>query len=542
MLYIFFLLLIQFSSLALTCNLYVSPDGEGISCSFDNPCSFQTALNKAKIDGRNTTVCLSGGIYSITDTLRYDNEDIYPENNNLTIVGETDIEGNPTSIISPSFSGTAFKIDTCVFSGEECEINRTGRITLKNIKIRNVSGGRALEIKSSSGNIILENISIENTNSISLNGAVFIYSENGHISLNSISIKNNRSYRGGFFIKTVNGNILLKDGDIYTNIGTVSGGGYIYSKNGNIVITDSIFLQNRGDRCGGGILEVVNGNMYIINNNILGNTATDRYGGLCIFVDNDTPEINIYNSIFWNNSSSGYGQDIYINDDNDNNLRGAYTNIRNNFASCDIDTGFPITCFDIERGNFLTTFQNITDTSPGFILYPTDLHLETGSICIDRGNSSAPFLPDKDKDGNERIHGISVDIGVYEYGSRPTSFRINIIKVGEGRVYSSPSFIDCGNTCSSEVPASYSYITLFARASAGYLFQRWEGDCVECENNLSCTIYLDRNKSCRAVFSSISGGGGCSFFAYYSFSQSLINSLYILIIPAIILLRRLKKN
>ena len=40
--------------------------------------------------------------------------------------------------------------------------------------------------------------------------------------------------------------------------------------------------------------------------------------------------------------------------------------------------------------------------------------LQGGSICIDQGTNNAEYLPATDLDGNDRVIGSKVDMGVYE--------------------------------------------------------------------------------------------------------------------------------
>ncbi len=530
-------------SLALTCNLFVAPDGSSSTCTVDSPCSFQQALNIAKTDGRDDVICLKRGIYNVDTTLRLDNDTGYPEDNNLTILGEVDDEGNPVSVVRSVSVDELLLIDTCSPVEGECQIVRNRPLTIKNIRFENPAG-IAFKILSSNSPVYIKNVSVRGCISPDKRGAISIYTYSGDIALENIVISNNMSKTGGFHIRSINGNILIKNSDIKSNRGSeLTGGGYIFSKNGDIRIINSIFLRNIShNNCGGVLLETTNGNIFLINNDIAGNTA-DIYAGLCIYTDNDNPEINIYNNIFWNNLSTGYGQDVYINDDNDGNLVSSYINLRYNFSSCDFDLGNHSSCLEVERGSFLNTYRNITDVTPSFENYPLDLHLSSGSVCIDAGYNSAPYLPDKDKDGNQRIHGPAVDLGPYEYGSLPVSFIVEVVKVGDGYVYSFPAGISCGDTCSYNFPVSYISVTLTARPSAGYFFDRWEGDCSVCGKALSCNIRLDGNKRCRAIFTELTtGGGGCSFSISYSVSQSIFNLFLFSLIPALVFFRKLKRG
>ncbi len=532
--------LIPLFAYAFICNLYVSPDGSGSECSVTNPCQIQTALDTAKTNGRDDVLCLKRGIYSIDTPLRYDNDEAVPENFSITLLGETDISGNPITVLRSTSSEKILKIDLCLLSGDNCLIDVRGDVYLKNIRFEGATAERALEVYLNRSGLILENVIFENNNTPTKDGTVFIYSQNGDISIKYSSFLNNVSRKGAVYIKNINGTTALENITLSLNTSTGNGGGgNIFTKNGEMYAVNSLILQNRGNLCGGFLVETVNGNVTFTNNDILGNISSSNYGGLCIYADNDSPTVNIYNNIFWGNYSTGYGQDLYINNDNDANLTGCDVEVRNNFGSCDFDLGFPSTCFDIERASLVVYSENVTDTSPGFVSYPADLHLNADSICINSGKTSAPHLPDKDRDGNRRVYGSSVDIGMYEYGSSPDAYTVEVIIEGEGTVYSSPSFINCGTVCRADIPSSYSFVSLTARAYSGYIFDHWEGSCSICGKMLTCTINLDSNKICRAYFVPVSGGGGgCTFFVSYSVASSLSNLIFLILIPASIFLKR----
>lgn len=110
---------------------------------------------------------------------------------------------------------------------------------------------------------------------------------------------------------------------------------------------------------------------------------------------------------------------------------------------------------------------------------------------------------------------------------------------GSGTITSNPTGINCGTTCSANFDPNTS-VTLTATPDAGSTFGGWGGDCQSCGMGSQCTISMNSDKSCYAIFnfpvssSSSGGGGGCSMVA----SSNPLNALFWLLPPILIAFRR----
>lgn len=110
---------------------------------------------------------------------------------------------------------------------------------------------------------------------------------------------------------------------------------------------------------------------------------------------------------------------------------------------------------------------------------------------------------------------------------------------GTGTITSDPAGINCGTTCSANFDPNTS-VTLTATPDAGSTFGGWGGDCQSCGMGSQCTISMNSDKSCYAIFnfpvssSSSGGGGGCSMVA----SSNPLNALFWLLPPILIAFRR----
>jgi len=113
-------------------------------------------------------------------------------------------------------------------------------------------------------------------------------------------------------------------------------------------------------------------------------------------------------------------------------------------------------------------------------------------------------------DGDKRIIGGVVDIGADEFG-----YRLSVNIEGEGKVTSRPEGIDCGSDCDETFEKDASVI-LKAEPAEGYTFKRWEEDCTDCGDSTECSITMDGDKVCKAVFeereeeTAAGGRRGCS--------------------------------
>lgn len=119
-----------------------------------------------------------------------------------------------------------------------------------------------------------------------------------------------------------------------------------------------------------------------------------------------------------------------------------------------------------------------------------DLHLQTSSPCIDKGNNTAAGVPDEDfdrkprpLDGDEDGSSV-VDIGAYELGG----FTLTVT-AEHGSVTKAPDKV------------IYNYndvVTLAACGDSGYSFSHWTGDASGTDNPL--TISIQDNTNITAIF------------------------------------------
>jgi hypothetical protein len=162
-------------------------------------------------------------------------------------------------------------------------------------------------------------------------------------------------------------------------------GGGMSDYGSSSTVTNCTFHGNTSIRYGGGMSDY-NSSSTVTNCTFYGNTAMVQGGGT--FNSGSSPVVT--NCILWADSPD----EIF-------NGGGASPTV----TYCDV------------QGGYGAADNNNIDADPLFAdPCNGDFHLVYGSACIDAGTNSAPNLPATDFEGNPRIVGVTVDMGVDEYG------------------------------------------------------------------------------------------------------------------------------
>ncbi|MBW2072303.1 MAG: hypothetical protein JRI89_13750 [Deltaproteobacteria bacterium] len=288
--------------------------------------------------------------------------------------------------------------------------------------------------------IAVRAISFRNGNNPSTNGrgGLYIRTVNGDIIVERCTFEGNTGYYGGglYALALIAGNATVQHNLFYDNYADNRGGGaYVRSGAGVALFTANVCMNNEADWAGGGVLcSTTSGKAVMTNNVFLGNVSRDAGGGarsygdevvitnnsfvnnsaslrggggLFVYQYSNNETCFIYNNLFWNNTAVDNGEDIYIDDDNNGDGIACLVRLYNN--------NYGVTGFYVSLGTNLLQGNNI-HADPLLRSPDTgDVHLTARSPCIDAGNAGAPELPDTDLDGGARTRGTAPDIGADEY-------------------------------------------------------------------------------------------------------------------------------
>ena len=195
----------------------------------------------------------------------------------------------------------------------------------------------------------------------------------------------NHAYGEGGAIKFTNdGNSEVTRCQFVGNTSNYGGGAIMFYTVDNIHLTQCLFYMNSTANSGGGALKSLNpqNSLTIANCTFANNTANGAgEGGAADF---DYADVAIVNSIFYGNNQT-YGKDINVGQ----------------------NTTVDITYSDVDMPDYATGSHNLNNVNPLFInASQGDLHLQSGSPCIDTGiDIGLPY------------NGSAPDMGCYEYGN-----------------------------------------------------------------------------------------------------------------------------
>jgi len=275
------------------------------------------------------------------------------------------------------------------------------------------------------GGIFNNESSLTITNCTFLNNSTTNYHGGGIYNVASSAIITNCTFSGNSASKNGGGIYNYESSLTITNC-TFSGnsaddsGGGIYNYESSPAITNCTFSGNSATSWGGGIFNLTNSSPAITNCTFSGNSADDSGGGIynyesspaitnCTFSGNSAANgggaiYNFYNSsptiancILWGDTATTDSHEIY-NYDTSSSL----------VSYCDVQGGYG------GQGN-INSDPLFADPENG------DFHLQATSPCIDKGNNSAPGIPNTDFEGDPRIVDgdndgtATVDMGMDEY-------------------------------------------------------------------------------------------------------------------------------
>jgi len=268
----------------------------------------------------------------------------------------------------------------------------------------------------------IENTRIAENQAISDNGTADgggAYIRNGAVVIRSSTFENNQAsdWAGALYPGVTRGGTnttLILDSTFSGNEAAEGGAVFVTGPTDWVAIVQTTLSGNSATTSGGGVYSRNRKLFFVASSTIIGNSAGQSGGGIYIqdAIDN---EVIFQNSYIANNTSSGNGADVFMENQSDINTPDS----RNNFIGDSDTTGF----IDGANGNIV----NVTTAQVGPLQNnggPTQTHEPLpGSRIVDAGNNQLvtnilQIIPgliiDFDQRGFPRIDGGTVDIGSVE--------------------------------------------------------------------------------------------------------------------------------
>ncbi|MEM4546814.1 MAG: right-handed parallel beta-helix repeat-containing protein [Nitrososphaerota archaeon] len=507
----------------------------------------KVAFELASSNGRDDVICISGGTYTYSsgDYVEYfvsgDSQDC-----GKSLVVRPLNEGQEV-ILDGNYSADPLRIDTY-----GCMDRDTGNIRIENISFKRSPSERCLFVFAyTTGEIVLDRLKFENCGGgglramsygkITLSRSVFRNNvgaraagalvEGNVVEARDNIFEGNRAGRstGGLDVSGMERTLVERNLFIRNRAEGGGGGGLSIDSRGTVVVRNNLFVENYAAVDGGGFNIWLSGTLanpqergvaYIINNTFVGNHALNRGGGMLLGIWGEIG--HVYNNIFFNNRAEGEensnpqqaGQEIYAYNYDYVAYRQGQVNIFHNLFT---PTQTPADFSVLRNGLIWATMEGQYNQQsfsgcqtsgnygniqgdPQFV-GGGDYSIKSTSPAINKGCVGVPNLPVEDLALNPRVVGSSVDMGAYENQNPISQYRLSVAKTGTGTgvVVSNPSGINCGSQCYADFNAGTS-VSLTATAGQNSVFVRWQGDCSSCGTSPQCSITIDADKNCTAVF------------------------------------------
>jgi len=370
--------------------------------------SLQTALDTAETNGEDDVIKVVQGTY--TGNFTYSSSEGY----NITL------EGGYTSGCASRVVNPANTILDGGGSGRVLELSHVGYMVIEGFTVQ---GGNTVD--SSGGGIYALSLPSSITDN---SGDIII--NNNIIMGNNAAEKSGGGIHAGSFTNSAGtaGNITLTNNIITGNSANELGGGILVQSTsgagtaGDVTIANNIITGNSAQDASGGIQPYAGygGTLNIINNTIVGNTSSSGPGGIYLGNSEQGIIINVYNNIIWGNIGI-WGADIQIygTGGTANSYNNVYADMYGSWTGEGGNETFNPHFVDPGHWDDKGTPADPSDD----VWVNGNYHLRPSSPCIDTGLNSAPGIPSKDFEGNDRIidgdnNGTATaDMGADEYVS-----------------------------------------------------------------------------------------------------------------------------
>ncbi|WP_431134562.1 T9SS type A sorting domain-containing protein [Psychroserpens mesophilus] len=378
----------------------------------------------------NDAVWVAKGTYTLADK----NTPIIVNTNEVDIIGG--FFGTETTLADRDFTAI-HTTNATIFTGDINGDDIDGDFSSN----KTDNAERLFELRTSNvtfDGIIFENIyDTSQSGGVEENGVIFIPNS---LNANNLKIKNSvlrNNYSNGYLLKMrrFNQGLLIENtkfiNNTIVNMGLVfvqsdSTNGYIFTRWANVLVAENdinLAALNifREDFNNGNTLDVVINNSTFVNNDYNG-----TYGNSITASGNGSVNLNVNNSIFWQNTTNGAAATRDISNGIDANYD---VFIKNTIANVSSNAG--------TNGTFnatnLTTLEPATDN----LNLDSDYKPTSASnYIVDQGDNAlydVSLFGDLDLAGNDRIFNSTIDLGTYEYtstlGVDDVAFNTNSVKL-----------------------------------------------------------------------------------------------------------------